>query len=95
MSPWNWVRMLLHTIYIVSLHSHWPELGSERVGSLEILKGPSQPHLQLKSTAQANSCLKFNPKREGFQVATQSILHVASLDLGFSSKVPMQIFLEC
>lgn len=95
MSPWNWVRVLLHTIYIVSLHSHWPELGSGRVGSLQILKGPSQPHLPLKSTAQANSCLKFNPEREGFQVATQSILHVASLDLGFSSKVPMQIFLEC
>lgn len=62
---------------------------------------PSSPEGSLPATLAieklntGHSCLKFNPKREGFQVATQSTLHVASLDLGFSFKVPMQIFLEC
>ena len=75
-----------HNLHILS--THWPELGSEKVGSLQVLKGPCQPHLQWRSTTQANSCLKFNPKRE-------EILHVASLDLGFSSTVPVQISLKC
>lgn len=78
-STWKWVRILLHTIHIFFLDSHWPELGSERVGSLQRAEGSLPATLAMKKHNTGQQLLKIQPSKGGIASS-----HTKYLACGFS-----------
>lgn len=100
LTTWNWVR-ILHTGFFFLGLSTWPlakSWGERGQAAFRWWRVPASHAPDWEAIAQAKNtgCLNFNPKRErkGFQITTRNVLHVASLNLGFSSMVHMQVFLK-